>query len=266
MVKPASRTLTRSPPPPRTAPQKSPPKAPEGERLSKRVMQLKGCSRTEAEQYIAGGWVTVDGTVVEEPQARVSTQTVALAPDASLLNLMAITILLNKPPNVTAANAHTLLTLETHFSGDTSGTRPLKRHLLKLESHVLLETGASGLMVFSQDWRTTRKLVEDMASMEHELMVEVAGEVDPEALQPIQRALNSDRQALPQAKISVNSTTPERSKLRLAVKGAHPGLAAHLCELAQLEILALRRVRLGRVALGDLPQGQWRYLGAHERF
>lgn len=266
MVKPASRTLTRSAPPPRSAPRKTPPKAPEGERLSKRVMQLKGCSRTEAEQYIAGGWVSVNGTVVEEPQARVSTQTVEIAPDASLLNLTAVTILLNKPPGVTAANAHTLLTLDKHFAGDTSDTRPLKRHLLKLESHVLLETGASGLMVFSQDWRTTRKLVEDMAFMEHELMVEVAGEIDPEALQPIQRALSSDRQALPPAKMSVNSTTPERSKLRLAVKGAHPGLAAHLCELAQLELLALRRVRLGRVALGDLPPGQWRYLGAHERF
>lgn len=262
MVKPAARTLTRSP----SSPRKPPLKVAEGERLSKRVMQLKGCSRTEAEQYIAGGWVTVNGTVVEEPQTRVSTQTVALAPDASLINLTPVTILLNKPPGVTAANAHTLLTQDKHFAGDTSGTRPLKRHLLKLESHVLLETGASGLMVFSQDWRTTRKLVEDMAFMEHELMVEVAGEIDPEALQPIQRALNSDREALPPAKMSVNSTTPQRSRLRLAVKGAHPGLAAHLCELAQLELLALRRVRLGRVALGDLPPGQWRYLGSHERF
>jgi 23S rRNA pseudouridine2604 synthase len=262
MVKPASNTLTRSSPPPR----KPQPRAPEGERLSKRVMQLKGCSRTEAEQYIAGGWVTVNGVVVEEPQTRIGNETVTLAADASLISLTAVTILLNKSPGITAANAHTLLTFDRHFTGDSSGTRPLKRHLLKLESHVPLETGASGLMVFSQDWRTTRKLVEDMASMEHELMVEVAGEIWPEALQPIQRALNNDRQALPQAKISVNSTTPERSKLRLAVKGAHSGLAAHLCELAQLEILALRRVRLGRVALGDLPTGQWRYLAAHERF
>ncbi len=238
----------------------------QGERLSKRVMQLKGCSRTEAEQYIAGGWVTVNGTVVEEPQARVSTETVALAPDASLMNLTPVTLLLNKPPGLPAAKAQSLLTLERHFTGDASGTRPLKRHLAKLESHVPLETGASGLMVFSQDWRTTRKLVEDMAFMEHELMLEVAGEIHPDALHPIQRALNSDRNALPHAKMSVNSTTPSASRLRLAVKGAHPGLAAHLCELANLEILALRRVRLGRVALGDLPPGQWRYLGAHERF
>lgn len=262
MVKPVPGTLKRSPAPPR----KSPPVKDEGVRLSKRVMQLKGCSRTEAEQYIAGGWVTVNGTVAEEPQTRVDNETVAVAPDASLMGQLPVTLLLNKPAGVTAANAHTLLTMNHHFAGDTSGTRVLKRHLQKLESHVLLETGASGLMVFSQDWRTTRKLVEDMPFMEHELMVEVAGEIEADALQPIQRALGDDRLQLPHAKISLNSTAPSKSRLRLAVKGAHPGLAAHLCELANLEILALRRVRLGRVAIGDLPEGQWRYLGAHERF
>lgn len=262
MVKPAPGTLKRFPAPVR----KQSPERTEGERLSKRVMQLKGCSRSEAEQYIAGGWVSVNGKVVEEPQTRVHTETVTIAPDASLINLTPVTLLLNKPAGIAATSAQSLLTMDKHFAGDASGTRPLKRHLLKLESHISLETGASGLMVFSQDWRTTRKLVEDMPFMEHELMVEVAGEIAPDMLQPIQRALSSDRQALPHAKISVNSTTPERSKLRLAVKGAHPGLAAHLCELAQLEILAMRRTRLGRVALGDLPVGQWRYLGAHERF
>ena len=57
-----------------------------------------------------------------------------------------------------------------------------------------------------------------------------------------------------------------KRKLRLAVKGSHLGLALYLCELAGLEILALRRIRLGRVSLGDLEEGTWRYLGEGERF
>ena len=36
---------------------------PEGERLSKRIMQLRDCSRREAEQYIEAGFVRVDGVV-----------------------------------------------------------------------------------------------------------------------------------------------------------------------------------------------------------
>ncbi len=263
----------------------------EGERLSKRVMALKGCSRTEAEQYIEGGWVMVNGVVVEDPPFRVLHQTVTIAPEATLLNTADVTLILNKPsgwldgveeedddedddappargrsrkPQI--PNARTLLTVANRYSNDQSDIRALKRHFLHLEADVPLETGASGLVVFTQDWRTTRKLSEDMGSMEHELIVDVTGEVQPEALQKIARALNDERNPLPQVKFSVNSSSPELSKLRFAVKGAHPGLIAYLCGKAGLEIQAMRRIRIGRMALTDLPVGQWRFLSAYEKF
>jgi len=71
--------------------------------------------------------------------------------------------------------------------------------------------------------------------------------------------MEDDRKALPHAKVSVNSSTPEGSRLRFAIKGAHPGLAAHLCSLAGLDVVAMRRTRLARIVLSDLPPGQWRY-------
>jgi len=275
---------------------------PAGERLSKRVMQLKGCSRSEAEKYIEGGWVMVDGVVVEDPPFRVQQQQVTLDPAATLLNLPDVTLILHKPsgwldgveedaedepegregrpraapgaprmPGGKAAkprppSARSLLGSASHFSGDPSGQRLLKRHLLHLEADVPLETGASGLLVFTQDWRVTRKLCEDMGAMEHELIADVAGALGEEALQKINRLLRDERNPLPPAKCSVSSSTPTVSKLRFAIKGAHPGLVAFLCERAGLQLLALRRIRLGRVTLSELPVGQWRYLGAHEKF
>ena len=293
----------------------------EGERLSKRVAQMLGCSRREAEQTIEGGWVRVDGQVVEIPQQRVLTQTVTVDPDASLMALGEVTLILHKPPNVldsvqdearpeaspmdsnphagaahgrrqsdptsssdqprqtaphagrgrqarapALGSARDLLTAAKHSPHDASGQRPWLRHFKQLQASVPLETAASGLVVFTQDWRVQRKLQEDMAQMEHELMVEVRGEVQADALMPIERALRDPRQRLPVAKISISSASEARSILRLAVKGAHPGLAAFLCELAGLEIQALRRIRLGRVSLGDVAPGQWRYLADYERF
>ncbi len=269
-----------------------------GERLSKRVMQLKGCSRKEAEQYIEGGFVTVNGVVVEEPAHRVDQQTVALDPQASLLLLSSVTLILNKPPGTTDGleeldedeapprpapprfgpgasrgqrkgpppNARSLLTPQNHWEHDTSEIRTLKRHFNDLEADVELETGASGLVVFTQDWRTTRKLSEDLGVMEHEYLVEVKGEVEPDALKPIGYALKDDRNNLPQVKVSVSSSSPEMSRIRFAVKGSHPGLVAYLCGEANFEILAMRRVRLGRVTIADLPVGQWRYLADYEKF
>jgi 23S rRNA pseudouridine2604 synthase len=252
-----------------------------GERLSKRVMQLRGCSRKEAEQYIEGGWVRVNGVVVETPQHRVGMHSVVVDPAATLLASEAITMVMNKPAGwddgLVAAedvarratrvkNCRGVLTRDHRFAHDGSGVRPLLRHFSRLDAVVPLERGASGIVVFTQDWRVLRKLTEELDSMEHEMVVDVAGEVSSQALQQIARSLNDERNPLPHTKVSVNSSTPERSKLRLAVKGAHPGLAAYLCERAQLEVLAMRRIRLGRITLRDLPEGQWRYLAPGERF
>ena len=121
-------------------------------------------------------------------------------------------------------------------------------------------------MVFTQDWRVLRKLLEDAAIMEHELVVEVAGEVAPELLQRLNAGLSSDGQPLPPVKVSINSTSDTSTRLRFALKGAHPGLIAYLCERVGLHIQSIKRQRVGRVALSGLPEGQWRYLHEGERF
>lgn len=85
-------------------------------------------------------------------------------------------------------------------------------------------------------------------------------------MQLITRLLKDPRNPLPATQCSVSSSNPERSKLRFAIKGSHPGLVAYLCERAALDLQALRRIRLGRVALRELPLSQWRYLAQGERF
>jgi 23S rRNA pseudouridine2604 synthase len=111
-----------------------------------------------------------------------------------------------------------------------------------------------------------RKLTEDAALMEHELLVEVQGEVAPEVLQRMNAGARSDDSPLPALKVSVNSTADGLTRLRFAFKGAHPGLIAYVCERVSLQIVSMKRLRVGRVALSGLPEGQWRYLHEGERF
>ncbi len=260
-----------------TAPKTAPPASPPDERLAKRVAAMVPCSRREAEQYIEGGWVSVNGQVVEEPMFRVSSHIVVIEPGASLLELQAVTLLLHKPPGYDAmaapgqANsrvkpAQQLLQALSHSADDPSGTRVLKRHFARLTACVPLETAASGLVVFTQDWRVARKLLEDASVMEHEIIVEVAGEVPASSVQRLNQGLVEDGRALPPVKVSVNSTSASASKLRFALKGSHPGLIAYLCERVGLKIVGMKRLRVGRVALTSIAAGQWRYLQPHERF
>ena len=81
-------------------------------------------------------------------------------------------------------------------------------------------------------------------------------------LQSLQQALFFDGWAVPRARASWQS---ER-RLRLAIKHTRPGQVPHLCERAGLSPTAVHRLRLGRIGLGGLAAGQWRYLMPYERF
>lgn len=233
-------------------------------RLSKRVAQMLGCSRRQAELCIQGGWVRVDGVVVEEPQHRVGTQRVDVASNARLEPVMPVSLLLHKPAGVDQEAAHEWLT-PAHWAGDSSGLRPLRLHFKDQQRMASLGPRASGLLVFTQDGRIARKLREDADGLEHELLVEVSGTPHPQALARINRpdhGLVMDGRPLGLCKVSWQS---ER-RLRVALKGERPGEVAFLCEAMGLQVQALRRLRIGRVALGPLAPGQWRYLLPNERF
>lgn len=246
-------------------------------RLAKRLAEMLACSRREAEQYIEGGFVTVNGVVVEEPQARVQNQAIVLSPGASLLALTPVTILLHKPAGYEsrdAANASgdagiqtaaQLLTAANHSPDDRSGIRPLKKHFASSELLTPLATAASGLVVFSGDWRVARKLREDARLLEHEVVVEVSGEIRPgglERLNRIDHGFTYRGALLPPAKVSWQS----EKRLRFALKGEVTGQIAYLCESVGLKIEAMKRLRVGRMSLSQLQPGQWRYLMPYERF
>ncbi|MBZ0092009.1 MAG: rRNA pseudouridine synthase [Sulfuricellaceae bacterium] len=220
------------------------------------------CSRREAEHYIEGGWVRVDGEVVEEPQFRVLDQQITLDPKATLKPLEPITILLHKPTGYDEADAAQLITPETRFADDRSGLRMLKRHFAKLAPTAPLATDASGLAVFTQDSGIARKLIDDAAKVEQEYVVEVSGELAPDGLKRLNHGLSLDGRAPPPIKVSWQNET----RLRFALKDVRPGQIAQMCRQVGLSVLATKRIRIGRVSMAGLPLGQWRYLLGYERF
>ena len=149
-------------------------------RLSKRLIELIHCSRSEAEQYIEGGWVLVDGEVVDEPQFMVQEQTVELHPDAVLAPVEPMTILFHLPTPYDSADPTAplkLITPATRAPDDSSGIRTLKRHFARLTPTMPLEAGATGFLVFTQDKRVVKRLVEDAEKNEQEYHVEVSGKI-----------------------------------------------------------------------------------------
>lgn len=231
-------------------------------RLSKRVVAITHCSRREAEQYIEGGWVKVDGVVVERPQHMVASEQISIDPAADLAPMEAVTLALHKPAGLdTGASASALVMPANHWPDDASGVRPLQRYLQRLEVPLALLSEASGLLLFTQDWRVKRKLGEDIDRIEQEFVVDVDGEVDDKQLARLSHGLSVNHYALPPIKVSRQS----EQRLRFAFKKLDPARIPWMCEAVGLKVAAMKCLRVGRIPLAKLPAGQWRYLAPDER-
>jgi len=231
-------------------------------RLDKRLQAQIACSRREAEIYITGGWVRVDGEVVEETQAKVAEeQSIALDAQAELVQLPPASLMLNKPAGLDSADAVQLITLE-HRSAEDVGTRVLKRHFRHLLPVMPLESAASGLLILSQDRGFAAHMHEQRDRYEQEFAVEVLGTLSDEQRLQMERGRGLNEKAPSAIKVSWQS----EARLRIAAKAAQPGQISRLCETAGLQVVSLKRLRVGRIPLSRLAPGEWRYLAAHERF
>lgn len=232
-------------------------------RLAKRVAEIFHCSRAEATLYIEGGWVTVNKQIVEEPGFRVAMHDqIELLPQATLDPIEPVTILLHRPAGISVETASQLITPDNLAADDRSGIRFLKRHVTGLTTVKPLEADASGLLVFTQDYRVARKLVDDAAKVEHEYVVEVSGDLVPDGLAMMNRGLAFGGKPASPIKVSWQNET----RLRFALKGAASGLIQQLCAKAGLTVLSMKCLRMDRIPLAGLPAGQWRYLARYERF
>ena len=240
-------------------------------RLAQRVAELFALSRNDAEQFVRNGWVSVDGQVVEAPQHRVTGERIELDPEARLDAVEPATLLLHKPAGFDAIEgprpAGALARPDARWADDPSGVRLLQRHFHRLTPLVSMDAEASGLMVLTQDGRVWRRLTEDAAQIEHEYIVEVEGEIAPYGLHRLAHGLSVDGRALPPCKVSWQNET----RLRFAIKDVRDGQLRAMCAQVGLGVVSIRRLRIGRVALGKgpdgaMPPGAWRYLPVGEKF
>ncbi|MBS0293853.1 MAG: rRNA pseudouridine synthase [Proteobacteria bacterium] len=247
-------------------------------RLNKRMADLGLCSRREADDWIAQGWVRVNGQVAVMglqvvPQDRIEVDRAAQGRQSQQ-----VTILLHKPVGYVSGQAEdghtpavTLINPRTHWQGDVSRTRFSPSQLKGLAPCGRLDIDSVGLLVLTQDGRVARQLIGEDSAVDKEYLVRVQyGDVGTnvqaafprEQLTRLRHGLVLDGQALKPAQVDWQN--PEQ--LRFVLTEGKKRQIRRMCEQVGLKVVGLKRIRIGHVLLGKLPQGQWRYLAPGERF
>jgi 23S rRNA pseudouridine2604 synthase len=235
-------------------------------RLSKLMAQRGVCSRREADAYIEQGMVSVNGVIVDQLGAKVTPDAeITLAPQAVKKQKELITIILNKPigyvsaqPEPGYAPATKLITVANQFGKGKKRLMP--EHLKGLAVAGRLDIDSQGLLLFTQDGRLAKKIIGEESRVEKEYIVRVRGSLSDDGLRLLRGGLALDGRPLKPAQVEwIN-----RDQLRFVLREGRKRQIRRMCDLVGLKVLGLKRVRVGNIKLGDLPEGKWRFLKTDE--
>jgi len=242
-------------------------------RVSKLMTERGLASRREADEWIAAGYVRVAGAPAVLGQRVQPDAAIEIDPRARQLQAQRVTVLLHKPMGLVSGQAED--GYEPAASLFVPGNRwredhaPIDFHRGQWQGLApagRLDIDSTGLLVLTQDGRIAKLLIGDEHRVEKEYLVRVRhvrpGPLPAAALEQLRHGLVLDGVALKPARVS----WANEDQLRFVLREGRKRQIRRMCELVGLEVLALKRVRIGSVVLGALPVGQWRYLGPMERF
>ncbi len=243
-------------------------------RLSKRMSELGLSSRREADEWIAKGWVRVDGKVISELGSKVlPEQKITIEKQARVEQARRVTVLINKPMGYVSGQAEdgykpavVLVRPENRWEQDRLPIQFSGGQLKSLVPAGRLDIDSVGLLVLTQDGRIAKQLIGEDTHIDKEYLVRVkyskTGSLPDHDLQRLNHGLTLDGKALLPAIVRWQN----EDQLSFILREGKKRQIRRMCELVGLKVLGLKRVRIGQVKLGDLPVGQWRYLSDSESF
>jgi 23S rRNA pseudouridine2604 synthase len=252
-------------------PRKMPPE--EGYRLSKVLSDRGLSSRREADDWIAAGWVSVDGVMAVLGQRVLPDAKIEIDPAARSQQAKSVTIVLNKPIGYVSGQAEdgyepaSVLVTQANLWEEDGSRKPFHLgHTRGLAPAGRLDIDSTGMLVLTQDGRIAKHLIGEDSDVEKEYLVRVEftreGSFPEASLALLQHGLELDGKQLKPAKVS----WANEDQLRFVLREGRKRQIRRMCELVGLNVTGLKRVRIGSVVLGKLPMGQWRYLRDDERF
>jgi len=171
--------------------------------------------------------------------------------------------------------AKVLVVPEQRWSEDRSPIRFHPSHWDSLVPAGRLDIDSTGLLVLTQDGRVARTLIGEDSTIDKEYLVRVSYRTErgtytldvqsvfpQEQLERLRFGLQMDGKLLKRAQVDWQN--PEQ--LRFVLTEGKKRQIRRMCEAVGLTVVGLKRVRIGKLMLGNLPLGQWRYLRSDERF
>ncbi len=218
-------------------------------------------SRTQARDWILEGRVRVNGKVVRNPRAAVRPETARIELDeAQVARAERLTVVFNKPKGLvtTLRDEKGRPTIYSALQGAgqelPAGMMPVGR----LDQHT------SGLLILTNDSRIGDWILDPAHQIPREYIAEVRGNATLERVRQIEVGVESRGETLRAKRAWVLKSSGRQSLVGIELTEGRNREVRRLCEAVGLEVIRLKRIRLGGLELGYLPPGKWRKLESDE--
>lgn len=234
--------------------------APAGKRvtLPRALSKLGYCSRTQAEDLIAAGRVSLGGRVVIDPETWVDLSAAEIAVDGKTVAAeKPVYLMLNKPRGLVTTR---------HDPEDRATVYECLKDFA--EAHISpvgrLDKASEGLLLFTNDTEFANRLLDPKTHVPKTYHVQIDRIADGQMLEAMVRGILHDGEVLHATKAKTIREGDRNSWLEIVLDEGKNRQIRRMLEALDIEVLRLVRVAIGGLTLGELEKGGVRALTEEE--
>lgn len=226
------------------------------ERLQKIIAARGLCSRRQAEKWIEEGRVRVNGNTAHLGDTADVTEDVIEVDGKRLPKAgKKVYLMLNKPRGyvTTLSDEKGRKNAAELVAGCGTRVYPVGR----------LDMDSEGLLLFTNDGEFANLMMHPKHEVDKTYRVWVTN-FAPEKLDALKEPIELDGYLIKRPKVRSVRQEPTRAILDVTIHEGRNRQVRRMCQAAGLEVARLKRISEGRLQLGDLKPGAWRYLEPRE--
>ena len=226
------------------------------ERLQK-ILSARGiASRRKAEEMVMQGAVTVNGrTAVLGDSADPDMDVILVEGKHLPAQQQFVYLMLNKPRGY--------VTTLSDEKGRKNAAQLVADCGVRVYPVGRLDMDSEGLLLFTNDGEFANRLMHPKHEVKKTYDVWVTG-YSSGAEERLKMPIELDGYLIKAPLVKLLSTENDKARLRVTIHEGRNRQVRRMCDAAGMQVTRLKRIREGKLSLGELPLGKWRYLTAYE--
>ena len=225
-------------------------------RLDKLVSELFKLTRKQAKYEISAGNITVNGTVIKQGAMHCfANDEICLSGQRGVYQKY-FYIMMNKPQGVLSA---------TKDIGAKTAVQLLPDSMFRKDLFVAgrLDKNTTGFLLLTNDGAFAQRLMHPKHEVDKTYEAWVTGH-HPGCPALLRRSIELDGYRIRQPEVKLLWEDGQKAKYLITIHEGRNRQVRRMCSAAGMQVTRLRRIGEGKLRLGDLPKGKWRYLTEEE--